>query len=74
MAQPVKFIPCDIDNCRLPVGEIINSTITITSRHHGKRHQKTITLAELLQLIREQSDTKLLTLETDSCSTPAVKT
>lgn len=63
MSSPTKTIPCDIDNCNLPVGEITNATLIIVSRHHGKKHPKTITLDELLRLLTEQSDTKLLTSE-----------
>lgn len=56
-----KLIPCDIEGCRLPVGEISDSTITITSRHHGQRHPTIISLAQLLELFGVEPDIILLT-------------
>lgn len=71
MSSPTKTIPCDIDDCNLPVGEITNSTLIIVSRHHGKKHPKTITLNDLLRLLSEESDTKLLTAVDKPCFTAA---
>jgi len=56
-------IPCDDDNCNLPVGHVVDDVLIIESRHHGKRHRRTISLHYLRKLLTECD--KLDILRTD---------
>lgn len=53
--MPLNQCPiyCDDPDCRLPAGRIVNGSLVFTARHYGRRHEVTLSLEYLRQLIEK---------------------
>lgn len=57
----VHTVQCTEENCRLPVGRVINGELVIMAKHHGEKHFAKFSIVDLIALISANVDTILLT-------------
>lgn len=57
----VHTVQCTENNCRLPVGRIINGELVIQVKHHGEKHYARFSVMDLIALIVANVDKTLLT-------------
>lgn len=69
-AAHVHTVQCTEENCRLPVGRVVNGELVIMAKHHGEKHFAKFSVVDLIALISANIDTNLLTkrVKTDIAS------
>lgn len=59
--EHLHTLQCTEQNCRLPVGRIIDGKLRIMAKHHGEKHYVEFSVVDLIALIAANCETKALT-------------